>query len=139
MLIDIHPLLHADLLHALRSMGHTDTIVVADGNFPANALGRRVTRVDGADAPTVVRAILSVMPVDAGAAPIVGMRTDAADGRDAVTKDFEAAAGQPLELSPPVKFYEMARNAFIVVQTGEKRFYGNLLIRKGVIPPPTLP
>lgn len=136
MLINIDPLLHADLLHALRSMGHNDTIVIADGNFPAGRLGRRVTRVDGADAPTVARAITSVMPLDLGPAPAVAMRTDAPDGRDAVTQEFQATMNGPLELRPPSEFYEMAKEAYIIVQTGERRFYGNLILRKGVVPPP---
>ena len=137
MLLNIDPLLHADLLHALRSMGHNDTIVVADGNFPANALGEKVVRIDGADAPRVVRAILSVMPVDNGEDPFIVMRSDAADGRDAVTIELETSAGRRAKLVTPTEFYELARKSFAIVQTGEQRFYGNALLRKGVIAPKT--
>lgn len=63
------------------------------------------------------------------------MRTAAADGHDAVTRAFQALAPVPLTLAAPADFYELARKAFVVVQTGERCFYGNLLIRKGVIPP----
>jgi L-fucose mutarotase len=135
MLININPLLHADLLGALRAMGHNDTIAVVDGNFPAAALGKRVTRVDGANGPAVVQAILSVMPVDQGPAPFVAMKTAAGDGYDPVTQEFETLAKARLALLEPADFYEKARDAFIIVQTGEPRFYANLLIRKGVISP----
>jgi L-fucose mutarotase len=64
------------------------------------------------------------------------MRTDGPEGRDAVTLAFEAAAGRPLDLLAPAEFYAMAREAFVIVQTGERRFFGNLLIRKGVVAPP---
>jgi L-fucose mutarotase len=33
------------------------------------------------------------------------------------------------------EFYERARRAFAVVATGERRFYGNILVTKGVVPP----
>ena len=135
MLTGIDPLLHADLLHALRSMGHTDTIVISDGNFPATNIAQRLLRVDGADAPRVLRAILSVMPVDAGPTPVIAMRTESENGYDAVTSAFEDVAGQKLGLLPASEFYEAARRAFAVVQTGESRFYGNVLVRKGVVPP----
>ena len=135
MLIGIDPLLHADLLHTLRSMGHTDTIVIADGNFPATRLAQKLLRVDGASAPAVLKAILSVMPVDAGPTPVIAMRTEAKDGHDAVTTEFETVAGRDIDLLPPREFYEAARGAFAVVQTGESRFYGNILVRKGVVPP----
>jgi|SRR6185369_2409361 len=137
MLIGIDPLLHADLLHVLRSMGHNDTIIIADGNFPATKLAQRLLRVDGASAPAVLKAVLSVMPVDAGPAPIMLMQTDAADGHDPVTHELEAVAGRKGELLPPGQFYEQAAKAFAIVQTGESRFFGNALIRKGVVPPKT--
>src|SRR5437764_984872 len=63
------PLLNADVLAALRSMGHGDELVVSDANFPADAIARQtvlghILRMDGVDAPRAVRAILSVVPLD---------------------------------------------------------------------------
>lgn len=135
MLIGIDPLLHADLLHTLRAMGHNDTIVIADGNFPATKLAQRLLRVDGASAPAVLRAVLSVMPVDAAEGAVVLMRTDAADGHDPVTHELADVVARPAGLLPPARFYEEAAKAFAIVQTGERRFFGNALIRKGVVPP----
>ena len=64
MLKGLDPLLNADLLHVLRSMGHGDELVIVDANFPAAAMGRRVVRMDGVSATRALEAVLSVMPLD---------------------------------------------------------------------------
>jgi L-fucose mutarotase len=69
MLIGIHPLLTADLLHALASMGHGDELALVDANFPAVSVGRRVVGVAGASAPEVLAAILTVFPLDTAILP----------------------------------------------------------------------
>ena len=51
MLRGLDPLLTPDLLHALASMGHGDTIAVVDTNFPAAATARRLILLPGTDAP----------------------------------------------------------------------------------------
>ena len=71
MLKGIHPLLTADLLHALASMGHGDAIAIVDANFPAHSAGRSVIDVVGAGAPQVLDAVLSVLPLDSVAMPAV--------------------------------------------------------------------
>jgi L-fucose mutarotase len=143
MLIGLDPLLGPDLLYALRAMGHGDDIVLADANFPAQSVGRRVIRADDCDLPRLLAAVLKVMPVDQfepGAAvgmEVVGDRLK----REAVHADIErllAENARPrasLELIERHAFYARARNAFAVVVTGERRFYGNVILRKGVIDP----
>ena len=64
MLKGVHPLLHADLLHALASMGHGDELVIADANFPAASIARRLIQASGASAPDALDAILTVFPLD---------------------------------------------------------------------------
>ena len=64
MLIGLDPLLTPDLLHALASMGHGDEIAIVDANFPAAACARRLVALDAAGAPEILRAVLSVMPLD---------------------------------------------------------------------------
>ena len=64
MLKGIHPLLHADLLHALASMGHGDELVIADANFPATSIARRLIHASGATATDALDAILTVFPID---------------------------------------------------------------------------
>jgi L-fucose mutarotase len=143
MLIGLDPLLGPDLLHALRAMGHGDTIVLADANFPASSVARRLIRADGADLPSLLAAVLSVLPIDQmEPEPAVGMEVVGDPARrEPVHLDMErllSRKAQPatqLRLIERHAFYERARAAFAVVATGERRFYGNLILRKGTVAP----
>ncbi len=147
MLKSIDPLLNADVLHALRAMGHGDEIVIADTNFPAHSVARhtslgRLLRID-APAPRVARAILSLMPLDtfvdhpARRMEVVGKPADVTPVQAEVQKEVDAAEGRsvPLGSIERMQFYEVAKKAYCVVQTGERRFYGCFVFTKGVIPP----
>jgi len=141
MLIGLDPLLSPDLLHALAAMGHGDEIVVADANFPAQSCARRFIPLDGIPAPAALAAILSVMPLDhavphpARVMAVIGEP----DAVPPVVTEFRAVIGQALgrDLKPhPVErqaFYEEARRAFAIVRCGERRFYGNIILTKGVV------
>jgi L-fucose mutarotase len=147
MLKGLDPLLTADLLYALRAMGHGDELVLCDANFPADAVAHhttlgRVVRLAGASAPQAARAILSVLPLDSFVEhPAACM--EAADQAEPlavhreVQTEVDAANGRPTPLAPVERFafYERARHAYCVVATGERRFYGCFIFAKGVIPP----
>jgi L-fucose mutarotase len=143
MLKGLHPLLGPELLQALAAMGHGDEIGVVDANFPAASLGRRVVRIDGASAPAVLEAILTLLPLDrfvepalatmaVVGAPLAEPEVVAAFGAIASRAEGREVARQAL---PREQFYERARQAFALVQCGERRLYGNLLLRKGVVAP----
>lgn len=141
MLRNIDPILSPDLLHALRAMGHGDEIVLADANFPAESAKPICIRADGSDTSQVLRAVLSVMPLDtfvtdpANCMQIVDRPNDVAD----TVKDFQsiindlADAPAKVQLIERFAFYERAETAYAVVQTGERRLYGNIILKKGVI------
>ena len=143
MLIGIDPVLGPDCLALLRAMGHGDEVVLADANFPAAATGRRVVRLDGVDVVRALDAVLSVLPVDDFEPdPLLAMRpVGEGDAWPAVLADMQGVvdrrtAGRfTLALLDRFAFYERARAAFGVIATGERRFYGNLIVRKGVVPP----
>jgi L-fucose mutarotase len=141
MLKGIHPLLTADLLHALASMGHGDTIAIVDANFPAHSTGRSVIDVAGAGAPQVLDAVLSVLPLDSVAMPAV-FTMEVIGDPDAVpasVADFAAVltdhalADCEIGHLPRHAFYDKAADAFAIVRTGELRPYGNILLVKGVV------
>jgi len=142
MLKGIDPLLGPDLLAILRAMGHGDEIAIVDANFPASSSARRLVRLDGVSATGAVRAVLSVLPLDTFV-PNAAFRMQVVDDSDAVppiTKEFERllrAQGYQgaIEAIERFSFYERARNAYAVVATGELRFWGNLILKKGAIPP----
>lgn len=143
MLKGIPALIGPELLHVLQSMGHGDELVIVDANFPGTSLGPRLVRMDGHSVTDVLAAVLELMPLD----------------------DFEHAAfrmevvGNPTKIEPVMvemeqiikrsephvtvmalerhSFYARTKTAFAIVQTGETRLYGNVLLKKGVIRPKT--
>lgn len=134
MLLGIDPLLRGPLLGALDLMGHGDLVVVVDANFPAHRIRPDAIAVVGWDAPTVLRAIRTVFPVD----PLEPVTLMAAPGDELLPVQLEllaaAASDGPLDRLDRHDFYEIAATAQVVVQTGETRAYGNAVLRKGVAP-----
>jgi L-fucose mutarotase len=148
MLKGISPLLNADVLHALQAMGHGDDLIIADANFPADSIARRTTlgkllRIGNATAPEAIAAILSLYPLDsfvddaAARMEIVGKPHELPPVQQEVQAIIDRAEGKSWPLVPVERyaFYERARNAYCVIQTGERRFYGCFAFRKGVIAP----
>jgi len=147
MLKGISPLLNADVLQALRAMGHGDDLIIADTNFPSDSVARqtvlgRLLRID-APAAEVVKAVLSLYPLDtfvddsAARMEIVGMPNEIPPVQKEVQKEIDVAEGKSWPMIPVERyaFYERARQAYCVIQTGERRFYGCFAFRKGVVPP----
>lgn len=143
MLKGLDPLLGPDLLHVLAAMGHGDELVIADANFPATSVARRLVRLDGVDAARALRAVLTLLPVDTftdAPAAVMAVVGDPAQVPPAV-REFQTildlAAGGPVRMARLEReaFYARARSAFAVVATGERRLYGNVLVVKGVVPP----
>ena len=147
MLKNINPLLNADILQALRAMGHGDDLIIADTNFPGESVARQTTygkllRIDRSSAD-VAAAVLSVYPLDtfvddaAARMEVVGSADEILPVMEEVQAEVDAAHGQPLKLVSIERyaFYERAKKAFAVIQTHERRFYGCFAFRKGVIPP----
>lgn len=141
MLIGINPLLSPDLLSILRAMGHGDEIVIADANFPGFSTARQLVRLDGISAPDAIAAILSVMPLDSFVDdPAISME-NASNPTElpTVVQEFQDVidnvADCPRQISQLERFafYERAKSAFAIVQTGELRHFGNLIIKKGVL------
>lgn len=141
MLRTISPILSPDLLHALASMGHGDEIVIADANFPAASMCRRCVRLDGISATDALAAVLSLLPIDTFVSdPALTMQV--VDDPDAVPDvvaqfqnviDTHADAPAPIATLDRFAFYERAKEAYVIVQTGETRLYGNIILTKGVI------
>ncbi|MFO1170884.1 MAG: RbsD/FucU family protein [Hyphomicrobiaceae bacterium] len=147
MLKGLDPLLNADVLYALRAMGHGDDVILADVNFPSDSVARstvlgRVLRID-ASAPRVAKAILSVFPLDsfvpapAGRMEVVGKPGEVLPVQAEVQREIDAAEGRSLPMAGIERFafYDLAKKAYCVVQTSERRFYGCFVLKKGVIGP----
>lgn len=148
MLKGIDPRLNADVLYVLRAMGHGDQIVIADTNFPSDSVAQdtvhgQLLRMDNLTAAQAVEAVLSVMPLDtfvddfAGRMEIVGEPRTVPPVQEEVQQAIDKAEGRdrPMVGIERFNFYDAARDAYAVIQTGERRFYGCFIFRKGVIPP----
>lgn len=142
MLIGIPPVVGPELLNILYRMGHGDELVLADAFFTGETLGRRLIRADGLRIPALLDGILGLINLDDFVTdslvimnPTPGDSLDPAmetSYRKAIEKHWPSAPG--FHRLERFDFYERARNAFAVVMTGETVKYGNIIIKKGVIP-----
>ena len=148
MLKGLNPLLNADVLYALRAMGHGDDLIIADASFPSDSVARETVlgellRIDSTYAVQAVAAVLSVMPLDsfvedsAARMEIVGAPDEIPPVQQEVQEAVDKAEGKswPMMGIERFAFYERSKQAYCVIQTGERRFYGCFAFRKGVIPP----
>jgi L-fucose mutarotase len=148
MLKGIDNRLNAEVLGCLRAMGHGDVLIIADTNFPSDSVARatvtgQLLRMENLTAAEAVQAVLSVLPLDtfvddfAGRMEIVGDARSIPPVQAEVQAEIDAAEGRarPMVSIERFAFYDIARKAYAVIQTGERRFYGCFMLRKGVIGP----
>lgn len=142
MLKRVNSLLNADVLYALCSMGHGDKVVVADANFPGDSVARQTTlgrllQMDNVYSSRAIRAILQVLPVeDAGRMEVMGAPDQIPEVQAQVQEQLQQAEPENAEMRGIERFafYEEAKNAYCVIQTGERRLYGCFILTKGVLP-----
>lgn len=148
MLKGINPILSGDLLKALSDMGHGDAIAICDGNFPSHSHATRQPPLQVAETDTVevVKAILTVLPLDEGSnafghiGPMMAETHDKhslASIRDSFTVAVVAATNPKsvgFNIIPRLEFYHQARSAYAVVATTDPRHYACFMLRKGVLP-----
>lgn len=148
MLKGIDNRLNAEVLACLRAMGHGDVLIVADTNFPSDSVARatvtgKLLRMENLTCAEAINAILSVLPLDtfvddfAGRMEVVGKPDEIPPVQQEVQAEIDRAEGKPRKMISIERFafYDMARQSYAVIQTGERRFYGCFMLRKGVIPP----
>lgn len=144
MLKGVPKILSPELLKVLCEMGHSDRIVIADGNFPAESIGKEaiVIRMDGHGACAVLEAILQLFPLDTYVEqPVSLMQVMPGDTVETpiweeyeklVTKADERSSGAIGQIER-FAFYEEAKKAYAIIATGEKALYANIMLQKGVV------
>lgn len=144
MLKGIPAIISPELLKILCEMGHSDTIVIADGNFPSESVGKnaKVIRADGHGVPELLEAILKLFPLDTYVEkPVSLMQVTPGDTvetpiwdvyKDIVSKEDSRGADAFCEIER-FKFYEEAKKAYCVIATGETALYANIMLQKGVV------
>ena len=137
-------MLSPELLKVLCEMGHSDTIVIADGNFPAETMGKNgiVIRMDGHGVPEILEAILQVFPLDQYVdKPVSLMERVPGDNADvSIWKKYEELIDQAEERGKALiqkverfAFYEEAKKAYAVIATSETSQYANVILQKGCV------
>lgn len=141
MLKNIPSVLSPELLKILMEMGHSDEIVLADGNFPSHAHAKNVVRLDGHGIPEILDAILTLMPLDSYVEnPTVLMKVmdgdpykpEIWDTYRKIAAKHEKDGAREIAIDR-FEFYERAKNAYAVVTTGETALYANVILKKGVV------
>ena len=144
MLKGIPPILSPELLKALCEMGHSDELVIADGNFPSQSIGKNavVIRADGHGAAQMLDAVLKLIPLDAYVERPVALM-DLVPGDTCPTPEIWDTYRDILKKHEPdncevemmerYAFYERAKNAYLIIATGETAIYANVLLKKGVV------
>lgn len=144
MLKGIPKVLTPELLKVLCEMGHGDELVIADGNFPSESVGKNavVIRLDGQNVPEVLDAVLTLIPLDAYVEKPVALM-EVAPGDTCPTPAIWATYEEILKKHEPkhcaieyterFAFYERAKKAYAIIATGEEAIYANVLLKKGVV------
>ena len=147
MLININPILSPELLFILRSMGHGDKLILADANFPANTMNKRIIRLDGVNISDAAKAILSVFPLDSflvsqGKAAVSRMEVDEKpqelpDSHKEFINIVKEVSGSNLKVGSIERqsFYEEAKKSYAIVTTTDARPFSCFIMTKGVIKP----
>lgn len=144
MLKGIPRILSPELLKILCEMGHSDTLVLADGNFPSESIGKnaKVIRCDGHGIPALLEAILQLFPLDGyvehpvhlmEVMPGDPVKTPIWDTYRAIIAARDARGSACIGTYERFAFYEKAKEAYCVIATGETALYGNLILQKGVV------
>ena len=142
MLKGLDPLLGPELLKNLRAMGHGDEIAIVDGNYPADTDAKRLIRMDGHGVPEIMNAILSVMPLDEFV-PEAVFRPAAYNDKarmEPIFKEFEDIVArheprQKITVLVGADFYNRVKGCYALIATTERRLYGNIVLKKGVVHP----
>ncbi len=139
MLKGISKIVSPELLKILCEMGHGDEIVIADGNFPSENYGKRVIRADGIGGEDMLKAVLSLIPLDTYAEPnFMLMQTVEGDSKPTIWESYFTITKKEDDnlregFLERFAFYERAKQAYAIIATGEEAIYANIIIKKGVI------
>ncbi|MEG2923344.1 MAG: L-fucose mutarotase [Oscillospiraceae bacterium] len=143
MLKNIPSIISPALLKVLMEMGHGDEIVLADGNFPSESVGKGavVVRADGHGVTELLDAILTLMPLDAYSEKPVALMSvvPGDDVHPTIWEDYKRVLGKhepmhsDIEMIERFAFYERAKKSYAIVATGEGAIYANILLKKGVV------
>lgn len=140
MLKGIPNIISPDLMKILMEMGHGDEIVIADGNFPAESLGKRVIRSDGHGGVEILKVVLKFFPLDEYVdSPVILMEPKEKDLRIPIWEDYRDIINKysknniNIEQISRNEFYKRSEKAYAIIASSELQVYANIILKKGVI------
>ena len=144
MLKGIPKILSPELIKVLCEMGHSDRLVIADGNFPSESMGKnaKVIRCDGHGVPELLEAILTVFPLDTYVETPVSLmqvmpgdnvETPIWDEYKEIISKYDERGEKAIGQTERFAFYDEAKTAYAIIATGESALYANIMIQKGVV------
>ncbi len=144
MLKGIPKILSPELLKVLCEMGHSDRLVIADGNFPSESMGKnaKVIRCDGHGVPELLEAILTVFPLDTYVETPVSLmqvmpgdnvETPIWDEYKEIVSRFDERGQKAIGQTERFAFYEETKTVYAIIATGESALYANIMLQKGVV------
>lgn len=144
MLKGIPKILSPELLKVLCEMGHSDRLVIADGNFPSESVGKnaKVIRCDGHGVPELLEAILTVFPLDTYVEnPVSLMQVMPGDNAETpiwdeykeIISKYDERGEKAIGQTERFAFYDEAKTAYAIIATGESALYANIMLQKGVV------
>ena len=144
MLKGIPKILSPELLLVLSEMGHSDRLVISDGNFPAESMGKVaiVIRCDGHGVPELLEAILQVFPLDTYVEHPVNLmevmpgddvETPIWDTYKEIIRKYDDRGDAAVGHIERFAFYEEAKKVYAIIATGESALYANIMLQKGVV------
>lgn len=144
MLKGIPKILSPELLKVLCEMGHSDRLVIADGNFPSESMGKnaKIIRCDGHGVPELLEAILTVFPLDTYVETPVSLmqvmpgdnvETPIWDEYKEIISKYDERGEKAIGQTERFAFYDEAKTAYAIIATGESALYANIMLQKGVV------
>lgn len=143
MLKGIPPIISPELLKILCEMGHTDELTIGDGNFPGHTYGKKVIRMDGHGIPEILDGILQLFPLDTyvehpvtlmGVVPGDDVKTPIWDQYKEIVAWYDMRGAACFEEIDKWEFYKRTNQySSVVIMTGEKELYANIILKKGVV------
>ena len=129
MLKGIPEILSPEILKVLCEMGHSDRLVIADGNFPVESMGKNAItiRCDGHGVPEILDAILKLFPLD------TYVETPIWDTYKEIVAKYDERGDKAVGNIERFAFYEEAKTAYCIISTSEKALYANIMLQKGVV------
>ena len=144
MLKGVPKILSPELLKVLCEMGHSDRLVISDGNFPAESMGKDavVIRCDGHGVPELLDAILRVFPLDTYVEKPVNLmevmkgdtvKTPIWETYKEIVAKHDDRGADAIGQIERFQFYDESKTAYAIIATGESALYANIMLQKGVV------